>query len=92
MTDFSIDFVVKELLDFLPHVLRWHTLVFAACAFAQYRRVVPVLTNPQATLPDLPDVIATHQHEHLRQTVCYIAALARRGLSDAKLLAELLPT
>jgi hypothetical protein len=73
-------------------IRRWHTLVFAAYAFAQYRRVVPLLIHPKATLPDLPEVLAAHQHEHLRQTVCYIAALARRGLSDAKILADLLPT
>jgi hypothetical protein len=73
-------------------ILRWHTLVFAAYAFVQYRRVRPLLTNPKAALPDLPDVLATHQHEHLRQTVCYIATLARQGWSDAKILADLLPT
>lgn len=73
-------------------ILRWHTLVFAAYAFVQYRRVVPLLSNPTATLPDLPEVLAAHQHQHLRQTVCHIAALARRGLSDAKILADLMPT
>ena len=72
--------------------LRWHTLVFAAYAFVQYRRVLPLLANPKATLSDLPEVIATHQQEHLRQTVCHIASLARHGLSDAKILADLLPT
>jgi len=41
---------------------------------------------------DLPEVLAAHQHGHLRQTVCYIAALARRGQSDAKILADLMPT
>jgi len=73
-------------------ILRWHTLVFAAYAFLQYRRVVPLLRNPKATLTDLPEVLAAHQHEHLRQTVCYIATLARRGLSDTKILADLMPT
>jgi len=73
-------------------ILRWHTLVFAAYAFVQYRRVVLLLTNPKATLPELPEVLASHQHEHLRQTVCHIAALARRGWSDAKILADLMPT
>jgi hypothetical protein len=73
-------------------ILRWHTLVFAAYAFVQFRRVRPLLTNPKATLTELPEVLAAHQHEHLRQTVCYIATLARRGLSDAKILADLLPT
>jgi hypothetical protein len=73
-------------------ILRWHTLVFAAYAFVQYRRVVPLLSNPKATLTDLSEVLAAHQHEHLRQTVCYIAAPARRGQSDAKILADLMPT
>jgi len=54
--------------------------------------VVPLLTNPKPTLTDLPEVLAAHQHGHLRQTVCYIAALARRGQSDAKILADLMPT
>jgi hypothetical protein len=73
-------------------ILRWHTLVFAAYAFVQYRRVRPLLTNPKAALPELPEVLASHQHEHLRQTVCYIATLARQGWSDAQILADLLPT
>jgi hypothetical protein len=73
-------------------ILRWHTLVFAAYAFVQYRRVIPLLTKPKATLPELPEVLASHQHEHLRQTVCHIAALARRGVSEAQILADLLPT
>ena len=66
--------------------------MFAAYAFVQYRRVRPLLTHPKATLTELPEVLAAHQHEHLRQTVCSIAALARRGLSDAKILADLVPT
>ena len=73
-------------------ILRWHTLVFAAYAFIQYRRVRPLLTDPKAMLTELPEVLAVHQHEHLRQTVCYIASLARRGRSDAKILADLMPT
>jgi hypothetical protein len=73
-------------------ILRWHTLVFAAYAFVQYRRMIPLLTNPKATLPELPEVLASHQHEHLRQTVGYIATLARRGWSDAQILADLMPT
>ena len=58
----------------------------------QYRRVRPLLTDPKAMLTELPEVLAVHQHEHLRQTVCYIASLARRGRSDAKILADLMPT
>ncbi len=73
-------------------ILRWHTLVFTAYAFVQYRRVIPLLTNPKATLLDLPDVIATHQHEYLCHTVKYIARLVRQGWSDAKIVADLLPT
>jgi hypothetical protein len=73
-------------------IRRWHALVFATYAFIQYRRVVPLPTNPKAALPELSDVLAAHQHGHLRQTVCYIAALARRGWSDAKILADLMPT
>lgn len=73
-------------------IQRWHTLVFAAYAFVQYRRMRLLLTHPKATLPELPEVLAAHQHEHLHQTVCYIAALARRGWSDANILADLTPT
>ena len=73
-------------------ILRWHTLVFAAYAFLQVRRVLPLLSNPKATLTELPEVLAAHQHEHLRQTVCHIAALARQGWSDVKILADLMPT
>jgi hypothetical protein len=73
-------------------ILRWHTLVFAAYAFVQYRRVLPLLTSPKATLAELPQTLAAHQHEHLRQTVCHVATLARRGWSDAQIVADLMPT
>jgi hypothetical protein len=72
--------------------LRWHTLVFAAYAFIQYRRVVPLLRNPKATLSGVNETLAQHQTEHARQTVCYIATLARQGKSDKQILAELTPT
>ena len=76
----------------LEAILRWHTLVFAAYAFVQYRRVLPLLTNPLATLPELPDVLADFQAWHARQTVSYIAALARQGKNDSEILAVLMPT
>jgi len=71
---------------------RWHTLVFAAYAFIQYRRIVPLLKNPTATLPGVHEALAQHQTEQMRQAVCYIAALARQGQSDQHILAELMPT
>lgn len=74
----------------LEAILRWHTLVFAAYAFAQYRRAVPLLTNPKATLPELK-VLAEHQNWHTRQTVSFIAALARQGISDTEIVAQLMP-
>jgi hypothetical protein len=76
----------------LEAILRWHTLVFAAYAFVQYQRVLPLLTNPHATLPELPDVLADFQAWHAHQTVSYIAALARQGKNDAEILAVLMPT
>jgi hypothetical protein len=75
----------------LEAILRWHTLVFATYAFTQYRRAVPLLTNPKATLPDLSEVLTEHQTWHTRQTVSYIAALAREGKSDAEIAALLMP-
>lgn len=75
----------------LEAILRWHTLVFAAYAFVQYRRVVPLLVNPKAALPGLDQVLSEHQQTHARQTVCHIAALARQGKSDAEILAALMP-
>lgn len=76
----------------LEAILRWHTLVFAAYAFIQTQRVAPLLTNPKATLQPLGDVLRAHQATHVRQTVCHIAALVRSGISDAELVAMLLPT
>jgi hypothetical protein len=76
----------------LDAIRRWHTLVFAAYAFIQAQRVVPLLTDPKATLQPLGDVLRTHQATHVRQTVCHIAALVRSGISDAELVAMLLPT
>jgi len=73
-------------------ILRWHTLVFAAYAFIQYRRVASLLKNPKTTLPGVNETLAQHHTEQVRQTVCYIAALARQGKSDMYILAELMPT
>jgi hypothetical protein len=50
-----------------------------------------LLTDPKATLQPLGDVLRTHQAAHVRYTVCHIAALVRSGISDAELVAMLLP-
>ena len=76
----------------LEAILRWHTLVFAAYAFVQTQRVAPLLTDPKAKLLPLGDVLHAHQAEHVRRTVCHIASLVRSGISDAELVAMLLPT
>ena len=72
-------------------ILRWHTLVFAAYAFVQYQRVVPLLKNPKSQLQPTGDILRDHQCEHVRQTVCCIADLVRQGHSDDELLDLLLP-
>jgi len=72
-------------------ILRWHTLVFAAYAFVQYQRVVPLLKNSKAQLQPMGDVLRDHQREHVRQTVRCIADLVRQGHSDDELLDLLLP-
>ncbi len=76
----------------LDAIARWHTLVFAAYAFVQTQRVAPLLTDPTAKLHPLGDVLRTHQAAHVRHTVGHIAALVRSGISDAELVAILLPT
>jgi hypothetical protein len=73
-------------------ILNWHALVFAAYAFLQYQRVLPLLTDPQATLQPLGEVLATHQRWHARQTVHHIARLIWQGMSLAELVAALVPT
>jgi hypothetical protein len=70
-------------------IQRWHTLVFAAYAFALYQRAVPLLHDPKATLAPLGTVLVDHQRWHGQQMVLHIAQLVRQGLSDADLLAEL---
>ncbi len=74
-------------------ILRWHTLVFAAYAFVQYQRVMPVLNakRPQAQLQPTGDVLRDHQREHVRQTVRCVADLVRQGHSDDELLDLLVP-
>jgi len=72
-------------------ILRWHTLVFAAYAFVQYQRVMPLLKNSKAQLQPVAEVLREHQREHVRQTVRCIADLVRQGHSDEELLDLLLP-
>jgi hypothetical protein len=76
----------------LEAILNWHVLVFAAYAFIQYRRALPLLDDPQAQLPAPAEMLAAHQRFHLRQTVCLIAQLVRAGLSDDQVLDRLWPT
>ncbi len=66
-------------------------MVFAAYAFIQYQRVKPLLDDPKATLPPLGDVLVDHQRWHGRQMILHIARLVRQGMSNAELLAELMP-
>jgi hypothetical protein len=72
-------------------ILRWHTLVFAAYAFVQYQRVVPLLKDSKVQLQPVGDVLREHQREHARQTVRCIADLVRQGHSDDELLDLLVP-
>jgi peptidoglycan/xylan/chitin deacetylase (PgdA/CDA1 family) len=72
-------------------ILRWHTLVFAAYAFVQYQRIVPLLKDSTAQLQPLGDVLRDHQREHVRQTVRCIADLVRQGHGDDELLDLLVP-
>jgi hypothetical protein len=69
-------------------IQHWHVLVFAAYAFVQYQRALPLLNDPHATLQPFSDVLAAHQQWHLRQTVCQLAAWVRQGTSDAELLKQ----
>lgn len=72
-------------------ILRWHTLVFAAYAFVQYQRVLPLLKNPKAQLQPVGDVLRDQQREQVQHTLRYIADYVRQGHSDKELLAHLLP-
>jgi hypothetical protein len=72
-------------------IARWHALVFAAYAFIQFQRVKPLRDDPKAPLPPLGDVLVDHQRWHGRQMILHIARLVRQGMSNAELLAELLP-
>lgn len=69
-------------------IQHWHVLVFAAYAFVQYQRAVPLLKDPHASLKPLSEVLAAHQQWHLRQTVCQLAAWVRQGMSDRELLRQ----
>lgn len=72
-------------------IQHWHVLVFAAYAFVQYQRAVPLLQDSHATLQPLSEVLAAHQRWHVRQTVCHLAALVRQGTSDVELLKQFTP-
>ena len=72
-------------------ILRWHTLVFAAYAFVQHQRVMPLLKGPKPHLQPSGEILREHQREHVWQTVRCIADLVRQGHSDAELLDSLLP-
>jgi hypothetical protein len=76
----------------LAAILNWHVLVFAAYAFVQYRRAAPLLTEPQAVLAPLGEVLAEHRQCHAQQTVREIAARARQGYSDDQIIAEFFPS
>lgn len=67
-------------------------LVFAAYSFVQYRRVLPLLTDPKATLAPRGEVLSDHRQWHTQQTVRAIAARARQGYSDDQIAAEFFPT
>lgn len=73
-------------------ILNWHTLVFAAYAFIQYRRIAPLLNDGAAPVPSVAEVLTEHQGWHARQTILHIAQQARQGASDAELLAAFFPT
>ena len=92
------NFFVKERLGLADYrvqscdaIARWHALVFAAYAFIQSQRVKPLLDDPKATLWPLGHVLADHQRWHGRQMILDIARRVRQGMSDAELLAELMP-
>lgn len=76
----------------LGAILAWHTLVFAAYALVQYRRALPLLTDPTAALAPLAEVVADHRQGHAQQTVGEIVARARQGYSDDQIIAEFFPT
>ena len=72
-------------------IQHWHVLVFAAYAFVQYQRAMPLLKTPHAQLKPLSEVLAAHQQWHVRQTVCQLAAVVRQGASDAEVLKQFAP-
>jgi hypothetical protein len=78
-------------LQSLEAILRWHAVVFAAYAFLQAHRAQPLLTAPQATLAPMGEVIAQHQRGHACRMLEFIARLVRQGMSNAELIAALLP-
>ncbi len=72
-------------------IQNWHTLVFAAYAFLQYRRVQALVDDAHPPLSPLPAILAAHHTEHARQTILHIAHRTRQGASDAELLASFFP-
>ncbi len=55
-------------LQSLKAILRWHTLLFCAYAFLQYRRVESLLKDPQAEVAPLSEVLDAHKRWHAEQT------------------------
>jgi hypothetical protein len=72
-------------------IRNWHALVFAAFAFIQYRRALPLLDQPQAALATTAETLAEHQRVHARQTVSAIAKLVQAGQSIDQILNQLWP-
>lgn len=92
------NFFVKERLGLADYrvqsceaIARWHALVFAAYVFIQFQRVKPLRDDPKTTLPPLGDVLVDHQRWHGRQMILHFARLVRQGMSNAELLAKLMP-
>jgi hypothetical protein len=90
---------VRERLDLANYrlqsveaILNWHALVFAAYVFLQYRRMVSVFNQPQATLQPAGNILRDLQAGHARQTVHPIATLARAGYTPDELVALFCPT
>jgi len=93
------NFYVKERLGLADYrlqsveaILKWHALVFAAYVFLQYRRMLPLFSQPPATLLPVGDVLRDHQAGHARQTVRHIATLAQAGCTPDELVALFCPT
>jgi hypothetical protein len=93
------NFYVKERLGLADYrlqsveaIINWHALVLAAYVFLQYRRMLPVLSQPRTKLRSVGEVLRDHQAGHARQTVHHIATLARAGYTPDELVAMFCPT